>query len=333
MKISIVVPLFDRRDAGWSALQSALDQPRPRRSFEVIAVTGADLDGGAGDAELARLLARCDAVARIEADGGNVAHEIRYYEAGVERATGDVLYFIEGHTVLERRCCAAIATFFARHPDVELAWAPRINRGETPLGALVSMHNLRHEARAVANGVFSLGANSVITRRLFDRLGGFASSQMRFSETALFHRALRAGVAIGHIAEPLATHHNDMPVRHWRELVTTAGAARFAYYDALRAQGEDLRDRVRHPVYLLANTPPVARALGPLSRFAGRALLTLALRATRVSTPIAYRLYVLALGFTDLAGYCGACASARAAIAVSGVTERAAPTGPSYRGD
>lgn len=306
MKISIVVPLFDRRDAGWQALESALAQPRPRDGYEVVAVTGADLDGGAGDPALAKLLARCDAVVRIDADSEDVAQEIRYYRAGVERAGGDLLFFVEGHTVLTPRCCAIIADFFARHPGVELAWAPRINRGETPLGSLVSMHNLRHEQRAAARGVFSLGANSVVTRRLFDRLGGFDPGNMRFGETALFHRALRDGVAIGRIAEPLATHHNDMSVEHWRDLVTTAGAARFGYYAALRAQGNDLRAYVRHPVFLFANSAPVAWLLGPPARLAGRASLAAALRASRLSAALGYRFYVLALGFTDLSGFCAA---------------------------
>lgn len=307
MKLSIIVPLFDRRDAGWKALESALDQPHPRDGFEVVAVAGADLDGGTDDPELQRLLARCDAVVRIDADSANVAHEIRYYQAGAAKATGEVLFFVEGHTVLVERCCAIVAGFLDQHPDVELAWAPRVNRGETPLGELVSMHNLRHEARAAANGVFSLGANSVVTRRLFDRLGGFDARNMRFGETALFHRALRERVTIGRIDEPLATHHNDMPVPHWRDLVTTAGAARFSYYASLRAQGDDLRGRVRHRVYLLANRRAFAAVLGPASRFAGRAFLGLALRATRISHAIAYRCYVLAIAFTDLAGFCAAC--------------------------
>ena len=306
MKISIVLPLFDRRNAGWKSLESALGQEYPRDRYEVIAVAGREHETGVDDPAVAALLARCDAVVRTDIDTRNVANEIRLYQAGYERSAGDVLFFVEGHTVLEKRCCAIIAGFFEQHPDAALAWAPRINHGESRLGELVSMHNLRHEQRAAAGGVFSLGANSVVTRRTFERLGGFDTRYLRFSETALYHRAQDEGIAIGTIREPLATHYNDMPARHWRQLVTRAGEAKFSYYSALFARDGDARRRVRHAAYRFANRDSRARLLYPLFRLAGSAFLGLATAATPISRALAYRLYVLALGFTDLSGFCHA---------------------------
>jgi len=306
MRISIVLPLFDRRNAGWKSLESALSQEYPRDRYEVIAVAGREPEAGADDPAVAALLARCDAVVRTDFETRNVANEIRLYQAGYERSTGDVLFFVEGHTVLEKRCCAIIAAYFEQHPDAALAWAPRINHGTSRLGELVSMHNLRHEQRAVARGVFSLGANSVVTRRLFERLGGFDVRYLRFSETALYHRAQDEGVAIGTIGEPLATHYNDMPASHWRQLVTRAGEAKFSYYSALLARDGDARTHVRHAAYLFANRGSRARLLHPLFRVAGGAFLGLATAATPISKALAYRLYVLALGFTDLSGFCHA---------------------------
>ena len=306
MKISIVLPLFDRRNAGWKSLESAVSQEHPRDRYEVIAVAGREPEAGADDPAVAALLARCDAVVRTDVDTRNVANEIRLYQAGYERSTGDVLFFIEGHTVLDKRCCATIAGYFEEHPDAALAWAPRINHGESRLGKLVSMHNLRHERRAVARGVFSLGANSVVTRRLFERLGGFDKRYLRFSETALYHRAQEEGVAIGRIREPLATHYNDMPASHWRQLVTRAGEAKFSYYSALLTRDGDARTRVRHAAYLYANRGSRARLLYPLFRLAGSTFLGLATAASPISKALAYRLYVLALGCTDLSGFCHA---------------------------
>ncbi len=306
MKISIILPLFDRRNAGWRALESAVSQQYPREQYEVVAVAGRELATGADAPAVAALLARCDAVVHTDADTRNVANEIHLYRAGYAHCTGDVLFFIEGHTVLEKRCCASIARYFEQNADAALAWAPRINHGESRLGELVSMHNLRHERRAEARGVFSLGANSVITRRLFERLGGFDPHYLRFSETALYHRALDEGVAIGRIREPLATHFNDMPASHWRQLVTAAGEAKFGYYSTLIARGEDVRTRVRHWAYLFANRRSRARLLYPLFRVAGDAFLALATGTSRISRALAYRFYVLALGYTDLSGFCRA---------------------------
>ena len=41
MKISIILPLFDRRNAGWKALESALCQSYPRDRYEVVLVDDA----------------------------------------------------------------------------------------------------------------------------------------------------------------------------------------------------------------------------------------------------------------------------------------------------
>ncbi len=300
----MILPLFDRRNAGWKSLESAVGQAYPRDQYEVVAVAGRGIDGGMDDPAVTALLARCDTVVRTDFDTDDVANEIQLFRAGYERSTGDVLFFMEGHTVLANNCCATIAAHFQLHPGTEIAWAPRINRGESPLGSLISLHNLRHERRADTNGVFSLGATNVITRSLFERLGGFDARHLRFSETALFHRALDEGIAIGRFHEPLATHYNDMSVALWRQLVMTAGAAKFSYYNTLLSNGQDIRARVRHKVYLFANRLWTARLLFPLFRMAGRVFLILATQVSRFSMALAYRLYVFALGFTDLSGYC-----------------------------
>jgi hypothetical protein len=306
VRISIILPLFDRRNAGWRSLVSAVGQDFPRDQYEVIAVAGRGIDGGMDDPAIAALLARCDTVVRTGLDTQDVANEIHLFRAGYERSTGNVLFFMEGHTVLGKGCCAMIAAHFRLHPEAEIAWAPRLNHDESPLGRLISMHNLRHERRAYANGVFSLGATNVITRGLFERLGGFDARYLRFSETALFHRSLDEGIAIGRIHEPLATHYNDVSVALWRQLVMTAGAAKFSYYNALISQGKDIRARVRHKVYLLASSLWTARLLFPLFRLAGRVFLVLATRMSGLSEVLAYRLYVFAIGFTDLSGFCQA---------------------------
>ena len=306
MKISIIVPVFDQRNAGWMALESAVNQDFPRDSFEVIAVTGSRGAAEVAAAGAGALIARCNHVVYTNLDTEDVANEVRLYQAGYEQSTGEVLFFIEGHTVLERRCCGVIDAYFRMHPESAIAWAPRLNQGETPLGALISRHNLRHERRATEKGVFSFGATSVIKRSLLERLGGFDGRFLRFSETALFHSMLRAGIEIGRIGEPLATHYNDMSVSQWRKLVMSAGEAKCSYYNTLLARGQDIRAEVRHRVYLAANRAWCARLLYPLFRAVGALFLGLALGAWRIGKVPAYSLYVLGLGCTDLSGFCRA---------------------------
>ena len=307
VKISIIVPLFDRRNAGWRALESALAQSYPRDRYEVVAVTTRD-DAAMRDPAAGALLARCDAVARTELDPAATASEVELYRAGHRRCTGDLVFFCEGHTVLHEDCCSLIGEHFARNPDCDIAWAPRLNHAMSPLGRLVAMHNDSHQQRALAAGVFSLGANSVIRRRTLDALGGLEARYLRFSETALFHRALQRRAVIGRIRTPLATHYNDMDKGLWLRLVQDSGAGRYAYYEDLLARGKDEDARIRHPVYVHARRPAIAALLAPLLRASGAILLGAAVGAQRLERRIAYRCYVLALGCTDLAGYSRACA-------------------------
>jgi hypothetical protein len=304
--ISIILPVFDRRNVGWRSLESALSQDFPRERYEVIVVVGRDAARLDDDPVTARLLGRCDDIVRTGLDAGDVANEAALYAAGVARARGEWVFFMEGHTALETDACRTIDAYARAHPHATMAWAPRFNRDSTPLGRLVTLHNLRHERRAATDGTFSLGANSIIRRDALARLGGFDPRYQRFAETAILRRARAAGVAIGRIDQPLATHFNDMDTAHWRALVTQMGAAKRAYYAMRRAHGEDLRPLVRHPAYLIAFGPAWARVLRPLFAVCGTALLRLALAARPMSERLASALYVPAVGFTDLAGYCRA---------------------------
>jgi hypothetical protein len=307
VKISIIVPLFDRRNAGWKSLESALSQRHPRDRYEVVAVTAHDGPEMRGP-DVGALLARCDAVARTDLDASVTTNEVELYRTGHRRCTGDVVFFCEGHTVLHEDCCSLIEEHFLHDPGCDIAWAPRLNHAVSPLGRLVAMHNDRHQLRALAAGVFSLGANSVIRRSLLDALGGLDARYLRFSETALFHCALQRSAIISQIRAPLATHYNDMSEELWLQLAQDSGAGRYAYYDDVLAQGRDGGSRIRHPVYLHARRAWVAALFAPVLRTSGAILLRIAMRTLRFERRIAYRCYVLALGCTDLAGYSRACA-------------------------
>lgn len=88
MKVSIVLPLIDRRDLGWGALASAVGQ-EGRASVDVVVVLGPEIAQYEDrDPELAALLGHADALARLPESGDVVANEIIFYDAGARRATG-----------------------------------------------------------------------------------------------------------------------------------------------------------------------------------------------------------------------------------------------------
>lgn len=308
VKISLIIPLFDARDTGSQALESALRQDGDPAEVEVIAVLGRAVDSE--PLPDAALLRRCAAVVHVDADTQRADQEIPLLLAGYGMATGDVLLFMEGHTVLEPDACATIAAYFRNHPQAQIAWAPRNHRSRTALGALIGIHSRRHESLAAEHGGFWLGANSVITRSLFEQLGRLDAAYLRFAERVLSERVQREGISIGRLPKPMATHHDDMPVAQLIGIGVAAGEAKFRYYNRQGSARDDTPDgepvRIRHPVYIGANRAALARMLLPLSRILARCLLRAAVGVFGIGRGLAYRLFVLGFGFADLSGFCAA---------------------------
>ncbi len=321
MKISLILPLHDARQTGWRPLASALQQSGGHWEVEVVVVLGrAAADDLPLDADALALLRHCAAVVHVDADPRRADMEIPLLLAGYGKATGDLLYFMEGHTILEPDACATIAAYFGERPHTRIAWAPRNHHCHTPLGALIGVHSRHHECLAAERGGFWLGANSVITRELFEQLGGLDPAYMRFAERVLSERVHRAGIAIGRLPKPLATHHDDMPAAQLIAVGAAAGEAKFRYYNAPVSEAGEAPVRVRHPIYLGANHAVVGLMLLPLSWLLAQCLVRAAVGMARITAgaagipagvagiqkAAAYRVFVLGFGFADLWGYCAA---------------------------
>lgn len=334
MKISLIIPLYDARQTGWRPLASALHQTVGHWEVDVVAVLGrATVDDLPLDADALALLRHCAAVVHVDADPRRADMEIPLLLAGYGKASGDLLYFMEGHTILEPDACATIAAYFDDRPHTQIAWAPRNHHSDTTLGALIGVHSKHHEYLAAERGGFWLGANSVITRELFEQLGGLDPAYMRFAERVLSERMHRAGIAIGRLPKPLATHHDDMPTAQLIAIGAAAGKAKFRYYNVQVAVAGEEPARVRHPIYLGANHAAIALMLLPLSWLLAQCLVRAAVGMARIPVSAAgiqkaaaYRLFVLGFGFADLSGYCAArLRAARMRRKPSGSAANAAP--------
>ena len=295
---SVVVPLFDCRDAGTRALESALDQEFPRGRYEVIVVT----DARARKAWPHTLLARCDHVVAVDADFHAVESEIALFDAGSRVARGDYLYFIEGHTVLATGALRAIDAHLAQEPGCDMACGRRLNHARTRLGVLIGGNNDVHEARAHRHGNFTLGANCVIRRSVFAALGGFDPRLLRFNETALYQRAVGAGVAIGAIDATLCTHHNDAGFRWLGRLLVSTGRAKARYYTGWLTAGAAAHPR--HPVYRWLAAPASAMLAALPLRVAGPVIILAAMALVGRFPALAGKIYRVDIGCTDVSGYC-----------------------------
>jgi hypothetical protein len=305
LQISLILPLFDRRNAGWKPLESALGQTMARGEYEIIVVVGRAVGNeSTKDAYVDALLQQCDAVVHVDADPNQPDQEIPFLMAGYARSTGDALMFMEGHTELVPNCCAMIAAHFHGHPQSRIAWAPRMHSNTSALGALIGIHSKRHENRVEEHGGFTLGANSVITREYFEHLGRLDPGYMRFGERVLFERVMRENVAIGRIELPLAIHYDDMPVSQLIEIAAAAGEARYRYYNSSVSDAGPVQ--VRHGIYRVANYAAGALILLPLATALRGFFLHAAIVAYGVGRKSAYRFFVPGLGFADLSGFCRA---------------------------
>jgi hypothetical protein len=298
VRYSIIVPLFDCRDAGVRALESALGQTIARARHEVIVV----VDARANRTALLPLLARCDAVVAVDADFAAVESEIALFDAGSGVARGEFLFFIEGHTVLAASALQQIDDALACDPGCALACGRRRNHATTRLGTLIGGNNDAHELRARRQGNFTLGANCVIRRSLFDALGGFAIAFQRYNETVLYQRALDAGVRIGTIDAVLCTHHNDAGFTWLVRLLVATGHAKARYYATLR--DADRTRRSRHPVYRWLGSTPVAMIAAVPLRIVGPVAILLAMALVRRVPGAAAYVFKTGIGLTDVSGFC-----------------------------
>jgi hypothetical protein len=291
---SIVAPLFDLRDAGHRALESAVGQTFARDAYEVIAVFDAQARGLPE-----ALLARCDRAIPVAIDADDVTSEIALYDAGARAARGDYLFFIEGHTVLVPDALRMLAEEIERAGRADIVCGRRIDHAQTPLGALIGGNNARHALRTGCTGQFTLGANCAIARARFEALGGFDPRYLRFNETVLHRRAVAAGAVVAVFDRVLCTHHNDAPLRWLVRLLLATGRAKSRYYRTLVAGA-----RVRHPIYRwLGSRAGAAAAAIPL-RLAGPMLIATAMLLARRAPTLAGGLYLLGVGCTDVAGFC-----------------------------
>jgi hypothetical protein len=254
------------------------------------------------------LLAQCDRVVESNADFGVVESEIALFAAGSRAASGDWLFFTEGHTVLEPDALAALAHHLEREPGCAIVCGRRRNHARTRLGHLVGGNNDVHEARAQRHGSFTLGANSPIRRDAFAALGGLDARFARFGETVLYERALAARMRIDAIDAVLCTHHNDLGLRWMLRLLVATGRAKARHYAEVGRGSK--RPRMRHPVYRWLRAPAAAVVAAWPLRLAGPALILAAMALVRRWPGFAQTVYRVGVGCTDVSGYCGERASA-----------------------
>ncbi len=304
MKLSVILPLIDMRDALHLPLTSLLKQSFDRDRYEIVAVVPQSSRAAFyDDAQYADALKQCDQTIFVDLDPDVAENEICFYSEGCSKATGDLLYFVEGHTEILPDACRILYDHFSSNPECQAAWALRINHNDNPIGKLIGIHNDYHEGLAKKTGWFTLGGNSVIRKTLFEELDGFDPAFGRYNESVFFDKLAERNINVDLIESEVCIHYNDMTVSHLVELARAMGKSKCTYFASRIRDGADIRELVRHKIYLLMNNKAAATCSYPLCRALGSVLLHLARISYRIHIRTAYTLYVLGLGFSDLTGY------------------------------
>ena len=304
MKLSIILPLFDLRNAFETQLTSLLNQSLERTRYEIVVVIPEqDKYSFPGKEPYKSLLSRCDQIIFVDADPEAPESEILFYSAGCEKAIGDLLFFVEGHTAILPDACSSICDHFDTKPQCLAAWGFRLNHNSETLGKLIGMHNIRHENVAKQNGWFTFGANSIIRTSEFRELGGFEAKYGRFNESIMFERLRKRGTNVDRLDYPVSIHYNDMSVAHLMQLAEAMGRWRTSYF--LLNTEMDATDNcfATHRMARLVGGRGSARLWLPVFSALSFALLQMAKVIFSINRRLAYRVFVSGLGFCDLSGY------------------------------
>lgn len=112
-KISVIVPSFNQESFIEETLQSILSQEYPNLELIVI-------DGGSTDGSIDIIHCYADQIAYwvSEPDGGQTNGIIK----GFEKATGDILCWLNSDDLHEPQTLKTVATFFSEHPEARFVY-------------------------------------------------------------------------------------------------------------------------------------------------------------------------------------------------------------------
>jgi len=182
LKLSIIMPVFNRPHLVLEAIGSVLQQSYPNREL-IVVDDGSDLPFPA-DAWARVLADPCVKYLRIAHGGAPRARN-----AGIEAATGDVIVYLDSDNIMYPDYLGAVAGAFEAHAEMMCAHAAMLWDD----GALLA--HLQHDSfdwTRLSENKIGIDMNAFAHRReLYQKLGGFDESLLRHADFDLILRYTR----------------------------------------------------------------------------------------------------------------------------------------------
>lgn len=213
--ISVIIPVYKQQkelDACLAALS------RQQESIEIIVVD---------NAEQPSLSVPGNVTLLHEPQPGAYAAR----NAGIQRATGDILCFLDADTTPAAHWSSAVREYFQQHPQIDFAGGQikMKPQGDAPATWIewydcVSYAQQEHYIRAYG---FSGGGNLLVRRATIERVGVFDASLRSGGDIAWCLRARDNGMKIGYAADAKVDHAARSSFRSWSHRIRRfAGGAR-----------------------------------------------------------------------------------------------------------
>lgn len=182
-KISIVTPSYNQARYLDETMCSILDQDYPHLEYIVM-------DGGSNDGSVDVIKRHQDKLTHWQSapDGGQAAA----VRTGLERATGDIMAWLNSDDLLMPGSLGYVADYFARHPEVDLVYGNRIviNEKSYDIGRWVLPG---HDGELLMWADFIPQETMFWRRRIYEKIGGMDGDFQFALDWDILLRFQRAG--------------------------------------------------------------------------------------------------------------------------------------------
>ena len=194
MKISVVTVTLNSRLHLAETIQSVLSQGYDDLEYLIV-------DGGSTDGTVDLIREQADRDPRIRWTSEPDAGIADAFNKGIRRASGDLIGIINADDRYLPGALAAVAAAYAAHPDCDVFHGDMVRyEGETPLFLLKPTPVETHIWREMPLN----HPTTFVTRRAYERVGGFDRRFRVAMDYDLVLRLYRAGCRFWYLDQPLA---------------------------------------------------------------------------------------------------------------------------------